>query len=294
MTYCVKTDCKEFTNAMKKELEKYGMKESSNFPVDFVFFTGRSEYYKNRINLKKSLLTNLIQYPSITDKSKLYEKFKGESFIKDSITITDKIPELPSSFLKILKPVDGFEGRDIRVVQTREEIEEWMNKHKHPKWALQEYIKEPALINGLKFHLRVYVLVIDTRVYVCNKSEFYTSKKPYKPDNWDDNDIHESNYYTTPIKEQYYPETLPDGWKRKTEIKDIFKIVLKNIKLKPDLGWNSKNSYYIFGADVMFEKRKPILIEFNKRTGLEEELFIIPELLKTLFSNKKSLFEQIL
>jgi predicted ATP-grasp superfamily ATP-dependent carboligase len=270
MTYCVKTDSEEFTNAMKEELEKYGMKESSNFPVDFVFFSGKSEYYKNRINLKKSLLTNLIQYPSITDKSKLYEKFKGESFIKDSITITDKIPELPSSFLKILKPVDGFSGKDIRIVQTREEIEEWMNKYKHPKWVLQEYIKESALIDGEKFHLRVFILVIDTRVYVCNKSVFVTSD------------------YT-----QYYPETLPDGWKRKTEIKDIFKIVLKDIKLKPD--WNSKNSYYIFGADVMFEKRKPILIEINKKPGLvaKELLYIIPELIKTLF-NKKSLFEQIL
>jgi hypothetical protein len=293
MTYYVKTDSEEFTNAMKEELEKYGMKESSNFPVDFVFFSGKSEYYKNRINLKKSLLTNLIQYPSITDKSKLYEKFKGESFIKDSITITDKIPELPSSFLKILKPVDGFSGKDIRVVQTREEIEEWINKYKHPKWALQEYIKEPALIDGHKFHLRVHVLVIDTRVYVCNKSEILTSKKPYKPDNWHDTDIHDTHFKST-TKIRYYPETLPDGWKRKTEIKDIFKIVLKDIKLKPDLGWNSKNSYYIFGADVMFEKRKPILIEFNERPALgEESIYIIPELLKTLF-NKKSLFEQIL
>jgi len=291
MTYYVKTDCKEFTNSMKEELEKYGMKESSNFPVDFVFLSGQWAYYKNRINLKKSLLTNLIQYPDITDKSKLYEKFKGESFIKDSITITDKIPELPSKFLKILKPVDGFGGSDIRIVQTREEIEEWMNKYKHPKWALQDYIKEPALIDGHKFHLRVFILVIDTRVYVCNKSVFVTSNKPYKTDNWNDTDIHDTHFKSTP-KFQYYPETLPDGWKRKTEFKDIFKIVLKDIKLKPD--WNSKNSYYIFGADIMFEKRKPILIEFNKKPRLIKEIiYIIPELLKTLF-NEKSLFEQIL
>jgi len=290
MTYYVKTDCKEFTNSMKEELEKYGMKESSNFPVDFVFLSGQSAYYRNHINLKKSLLTNLIQYPDITDKSKLYEKFKGESFIKDSITITDKIPELPSKFLKILKPVDGFGGSDIRIVQTREEIEEWMNKYKHPKWALQDYIKEPALIDGHKFHLRVFILVINTHVYVCNKSEFVTSKKPYKSDNWNDTDIHDTHSKST-AKIQYYPETLPDGWKRKTEFKDIFKIVLKDIKLKPD--WNSKNSYYMFGADIMFEKRKPILIEFNKKPGLFKQLFIIPELLKTLF-NEKSLFEQIL
>jgi len=271
MTYYVKTDCKEFTNSMKEELEKYGMKESSNFPVDFVFLSGQYAYYRNHINLKKSLLTNLIEYPNITDKSKLYEKFKGESFIKDSITITDKIPELPSSFLKILKPVDGFGGKDIRIVETREEIEEWMNKYKYSKWVLQDYVKESALLNGEKFYLRVFVLVIDTHVYVCNKSVFVTSN------------------YT----QYYYPETLPDGWKRKTEIKDIFKIVLKDIKLKPD--WNSKNSYYIFGADVMFEKRKPILIEFNKKPGLtaKELLYIIPELLKTLF-NQKSLFEQVL
>lgn len=291
MTYYVKTDSEEFTNSMKEELEKYGMKESSNFPVDFVFLSGQYAYYRNYINLKKSLLTNLIEYPNITDKSKLYEKFKGESFIKDSITITDKIPELPSSFLKILKPVDGFGGKDIRIVETREEIEEWMKKYKYSKWVLQDYVKEPALIDGHKFHLRVFVLVIGTRVYVCNKSIFVTSNKPYKSDNWNDTDIHDTHFKST-AKFQYYPETLPDGWKRKTEIKDIFKIVLKDIKLKPD--WNSKNSYYIFGADVMFEKRKPNLIEFNKRPTLgEESIYIIPELLKTLF-NQKSLFEQVL
>jgi len=289
MTYYVKTDDQEVTNALKLELDNRGFKEGK-LPVDFVFLTDKASFYRNRIDMKKSKLTNIIYYPDITDKAFLCEKFKGESFIKDSVTIEDKIPELSRKFLKILKPVDGFAGSDIHVVQTREEIEEWMNKHKHPKWVLQDYVKDPALKTGHKFHLRVYILVIGKKVFLCQKASYCPAKKPYEKDNWNDKDIHDTHPST---KEYYYPDSLPDGWKRKKDLTEVFQTVFKGIQLKPD--WNSGHSYYIFGADVMFEKRKPILLEVNSRVSFSymSKVWLFPELLNVI-SGKSSLFEQIL
>ena len=37
------------------------------------------------------------------------------------------------------------------------------------EWVLQRYIPDPLLINGHKFHLRVYVVCVGAmRVFVCN------------------------------------------------------------------------------------------------------------------------------
>ena len=292
MTYYVKTERPEFTKAFKEQLENKGFKEET-FPVSIVFLSGESAYYRNHVDLKKSKLTNLIYYPDITDKAILCEKFKRESFIIDSITIETKLPELPSKFLKILKPVDGFGGKDIQIVETREEIEDWMNKQKHPKWVLQDYIEDPALINGHKFHLRVYVLVVEKKVFLYKKSEFCPAKKPYKKNDWKNKDIHNTN---SAVVKYYYPETLPDGWKRKTDFTEIFQTVFKNIKLKPD--WNSKNSYYLFGADVLFHKRKPILLEVNKKPGLshqpKHEIDLLARNIVNVLLENTSDFEQII
>ena len=292
MTYYVKTDDEQFSKRLKEELEERGFVEGK-LPVKFVFLSGKSAYQRNHVDLKKSELTNLIHYPSITNKIELHQKFKGESFIKpfDILSPSKKqyLPELPLHFLKILKPVDGYAGSDISIVQSRGEIEAWMLNHPHPEWILQDYIKSPALKDGHKFHLRVPILVYKKTVWMFPKSQYYVAKDPYEQKTWLSKDIHDTHW--NPEFSYSYPDDLPDGWKRTKDLSFIFQIVFEHIALKPD--WNSGKSFYLFGADVMFDKRIPILLEVNAKIGLKSMEHVIPAMLDVL-QNKPSEFVRIL
>lgn len=292
MTYYVKTDDETFTETMKSELETRGFVEGS-FPVDIVFLSGKWAYYRHHLDLKKSKLTNIIAYPDFTDKRILHEKFKGESFIKDADIISPKlkkyIPDLPLKFLKILKPVDGYSGTDIMIAQSRQDIDQWILNHPHPEWILQDYIRNPALKQGHKFHLRVPILVYKKTVWMFPRSQYYLAKKPYEDKDWFSKDVHDTHW--NPDFTYWYPDDLPDEWKRSKDLIAIFQHVFEHISLKSD--WNSGKSFYLFGADIMFEKRNPILLEVNSKIGLKSMEHLIPGLLDVL-QNKPSEFVRIL
>lgn len=292
MTYYVKTDDEHFSKKLTEELEDRGFVESK-LPVKFVFLSGKWAYQRHHIDLKKSELTNMIHYPSITNKIKLHQDFKGESFIKDFDILSPEkkqyLPELPSRFIKILKPVDGYAGSDISIVQTRREIEAWMLNHPHPEWILQDYIKTPALKDGHKFHLRVPLLVYKKTVWMFPKFQYCLAKDPYEQKSWLSKDIHDTHW--NPEFSYLYPDDLPDEWKRTKDLTLIFQKVFEHITLKPD--WNSGKSFYLFGADVMFDKRIPILLEVNAKIGLKSMEHVIPSLLNVL-QNKPSEFVRIL
>lgn len=288
MTYYVKTDDDNFTEIMKSELEIRGYTQAK-IPVDFVFLSGKWAYNRNHNDLKKSKLTNMIVYPNFTNKRILHEKFKGESFIKDFDILSTNIPTLPQKFLKILKPVDGYAGSDITITDSREDIQQWLENHPDHEWILQDYIRKPALKDGHKFHLRVPILVYKKTVWMFPRSKYFMAKKPYEDKDWLSKDVHDTHW--NPKFSYSYPDDLPDGWKRSKDLKEIFQKVFQNINLKPD--WNSGNSFYLFGADVMFDKRIPILLEVNAKIGLKSMDHIIPALLDVI-EDKPSEFVRIL
>jgi len=277
MTYYVKTDDPTFTKELKAELEDHGLTESSDFPVDLVFVSGKHAYYKNHIDLKKSRLTNTVHPLHITNKYYLSNAFKDQPFILDTQLIK-QIPDSDETFLKILKPTNGYSGEGISIVTNYSEVQDWIEQHDYMGWILQDYIRSPALKNGYKFHLRVPILVVKSNIYVCTRSPYYLAEAKYTESDWGNTDIHDTHYKSG--KQIYYPDELPDGWKRKTDIFKMFEVVFKGLKLKPD--WGGKNPYYLFGADVMFDKRKPILLEVNEKIGLKDMEFVIPGMVSIL------------
>jgi hypothetical protein len=68
--------------------------------------------------------------------------------------------------------------------------------------------------------------------------------------------------------------------------------VFKDVELKPD--WNAKGAYYLFGADIMFNKRKPILLEVNNKIGLKEMEFVIPGMAAILLGKDQADFIQVI
>ena len=80
--------------------------------------------------------------------------------------------------LWIFKPATACQGRGIIVTN---KITEIPNQIHETKFVCSEYIKNPLLINGLKFDLRIYVALTSInplRIYIYEEglTRFATSK----------------------------------------------------------------------------------------------------------------------
>lgn len=302
-TFYIKTDYPEFDKDITDELIKSGYIESTNFPIDFIFLSGESSYYRNRFNTKGSKWINLLYGNSkteISNKILLNKKFEKEDFIISSIYLTQNIPipDIDESIIKILKPLNGFSGSGITIIKTKKEIELWLKENqKYKEWILQDYLQNPDLKNGLKFHLRVLILVkVDenknVNVYISNYKFYITASTKYKNNDWLNKDIHDTHYKSTK-KDMIFPEEMPDNWnqddinKANSYMNQIFIKVFKNqIDFHPE--WNAKNGFEIFGADVMFSNKKAYLLEINAKIGLTGANIIIPGLVQTILENKEN------
>jgi hypothetical protein len=235
-----------------------------------------------------------------------------------------QLPKLPSTFIKILKPLNGFSGRGIKIVTNKSEIEEHLKQNENKKynnWILQDYIINPDLINKHKFHFRILILVkVDQSpnksaltgleeqelpnssspnksthpkksVYIFNKFIYTIAEEEYKKDDFLNKKIHDTHY--KPINQQIFPNELPDQWsksdaiKSTNEIYEIIKTIFKNEQdFKP--AWNAINGFEIFGVDIMFENKKPYLIEINEKMGYKDLTFIIPDLIDLILEERQS------
>jgi len=94
----------------------------------------------------------------------------------------------------IVKPEASCQGRGIFLTRTYEEVDP--SDH----YVAQRYIHKPYLIDGLKFDLRIYVLLAGTdplRVYLYNDGLGRFATEPYvnpNKDNLDDVCMHLTNY----------------------------------------------------------------------------------------------------
>jgi hypothetical protein len=265
MTFYVKTGDAVFNSKLKQLFVSRGYTYSRTFPVDIVFLSGEGAYYRNKQDLNKSTYVNVIYpRPDITYKEKLYRMFSNEPFIPK----THKLKDLPEEFIKILKPTDGYGGQGITIVTNKQEIQSWIESHDASGWVIQDYITNPDLKDGKKFHLRIRVVVAFNKVFICKDIRYHLAKEKYTQSNWKNTNIHDTHYLENQ-KDYFFPSDLPDGWTSGslTEIQQIVKKVFHGIKLKA--AWNGVIPYYIFGLDVMFKNTKPYLIEVNDRVGLK-------------------------
>ena len=302
-SYYIKTKYDNFDTEMSKQLKERGYKLSSDFPVDFIFLSDKYAYYKNKFDTKKSTYISILKGKSkeeITNKILLNKKFKNSDFIINSIYLTSnqKISEIEG--IKILKPLNGFHGKGIKIVNSKNEIIKWMKENnEYNEWILEDYILNPDLKDGYKFHFRVWVLVKVVQykkpeVFVNNYKYFILAHEKYKTDDWSNKNIHDTHYTRdTPIKDQIFPNDLPDSWTKNdginidSKINNIIKKIFnKQLDFYPD--WDAMNGFEIFGADFIFENKHPYLLEINKKIDLGGREFAITGILETVLDNKEN------
>lgn len=309
MSFYVKTKEPEFTRLMSKFLKEEGYVQKHSLPIDFVFFSGEMANYSNKIDGSNINWLSILYGKSVLklcNKETLHKEYSKSSFLIPTkiIKTASQLSSIKFDNPKILKPAKGWKGSGIAIVTSKEEAEDWLHKHsKYDSWLIQDYIMNPALKNGYKFHLRVLVLVkkphgAKREVYVATHKFYVKATKKYKESDWEDPDIHDTHF--KPMKIETFPQTIPDDWTKEstlaadTRIDNIIKDLLKHeTDFIPD--WNAKNGFEVFGADIIFKGHTPYLLEFNNKMSLKGRSSYAPGIASTvLFDKYEPYFRRIL
>ena len=214
----------------------------------------------------------------------------------------------------IVKPPGDSCGKGIRLVTNPDDVldsrlilVEWHDPSRASiklpvqNLIVQRYISNPFLINGLKFDLRLYVLItsIDPiKVYLHDDGLVRFATQPFSTDDLDNKFIHLTNYAINKNTEEFVQNENPEDfaghkWSVKTfrrylecqghdwgrvwnRIRDIVSKtvlcghngLLKNFKTEAQSDYSC---YKIFGIDIFLDdKLKPWLLEFNSFPSLCE------------------------
>ena len=235
---------------------------------------------------------------AITDKAQLYielkkkcpeicKKYMAESWLLSDEKRVAEYSEADDGIL-IIKPlgVGAGGGEGIVYVTNKEELTEFTNavKRKREKkekgttkeYLVSKYIRNPMLIEGKKFHLRMYFMVC---MRPNNKSDWFlfeegkiiTAELPYKDADYMNKKIHDTHFKSTK-KNRLFPESRELGISDK-EAKSIMQQMREVLRCaydvyKPHIASTreSKYGFEVFGCDFMVASDGGVkLLEINAR-----------------------------
>lgn len=258
---------------LKLAHQKFGQDKFGNFhPTTFVLprdYDELREYWQN-------------------SPSKLFIMKPPASARGNGIKVINNISQIPVSALELPPQVDGLPVKKSTMI-------------------VQQYISNPCLLeNGLKFDLRVYVLLtsIDPlRVYVYDEGlvRFASTKYTSQEDGIINQFMHLTNYFINKNNQEYrinndcdslhgYKWTLSRFWRylrehythvNVEELKEkIIDIIIKTIiccegpitRLSHQNCKNDYTSYELFGFDIILDENfKPWILEVNITPSLKSE-----------------------
>jgi hypothetical protein len=189
--------------------------------------------------------------------------------------------------------------------------------HKHspreivPRVIASEYIQDPLLWRGYKFHVRVHIVAlfpgnsdwsessrdadqleprvaqhVPLQAAITKTIEIIPAAKPYVNGDYSNADIHDTHDLRNAT--HGYLHELEDGPRLTQNIVDILRKavvpMLSLVKTYPE----ARYSYDIFGADIMFRQDgTPVILEVNFRPGMNEDaprMFINNEVVDAVFA----------
>jgi len=209
-----------------------------------------------------------------------------------------KIKKYNNTALWICKPPRGSQGNGIILAKTIKEIPERISNT-----IVQRYITNPLLIKGLKFDLRIYVLLtsvdpIKLYIYEDGLVRFATEEFSLSEEHLKDKFRHLTNYSVNKNNENFeYNESPEECYGHKWSLRSFWKYlesegvdwqrVWRRIKMAcvktfmcghPDIlqvfhkeASSDYSSYKLFGVDFFLdEAMKPWLLELNNFPSMEK------------------------
>jgi len=234
----------------------------------------------------------------ITNKCKLYENLANffPEITKKHVPETFKLKNLnhiQDGKVYIVRPCgrNFYSGEGIYIITNNDELQKVkqiyssefiakrkefvQKKNQEFDVIVSEYITNTSLLNGYKFHLRMYLLINTFPKYshkLWKIGKIITAREKYASENYANKLIHDTHMKSTP-KNIFFPENL-DGFSEKdkkymfqqmeeitTAIAEIYK---RYAKPYPE----SKAAFEVFGLDFMIDDKLTVkIIELNDRVG---------------------------
>ena len=294
LTYLFKTeslDMKMIGMMMKKRGIWRPFKQGKDRNPDFLHVDAGYHYdkslYKYRTLLKNILVNN---EDRVTNKDNLYKNLSeirgGKKYLLENynVNVDDKRENYKKVFKKdsvwIMKPVDSYAGRGIEILQSYDDFLKYFEDvkgmdllgSKKERFVLQQYIKNPLLYKGRKFHLRYHFICYNGSFMPIKNVQVITAAKKFKLEDFHNKDIHDSHFKDS-LREVYFPYSFKELSKDEIDyvnnqfIDCLDKCVsLVNFKCWPE----TKNCYQTFGADFMILDDLSVkLLEINGKISLK-------------------------
>ena len=183
-------------------------------------------------------------------------------------------------YVYIVRPVGigAFSGKDIFIVFNKKTLDNSKKIiGKYENTIISEYITNPMLFEGRKFHLRTYFLVATIngkyKTHFYELYELFTAEKQYNNNDFLDKDIHDTHFKSTPrdIQCPYDLEpTMQKIFNNKIypKMQDCMLYISKMMEKYTIPYPQSKNAFEVFGCDFLVKDNYDvILMEINDKTG---------------------------
>ncbi|KAI6655524.1 tubulin polyglutamylase TTLL9-like [Oopsacas minuta] len=262
----------------------------------------RNHYELTRKNL---MARNLKRLRKTVEKNSKEESNKID-FIPTTFELPSEYHIFVEEFKKnpgstwIMKPIGKSQGKGIFLFRKLKDITDWKKssvyvaynrdteeKEQPETYIVQKYINNPFLINGKKFDIRIYVLVMSynpLKVWIYRSGFARFSNSRFSLDSIQDAFVHLTNVAIQKTAPDYDPEkgckwSLQELRRYLTArygqalvdstMREIDFVILKSLESVQKVMINDKHCFEVYGFDILFDdKFKPWLLEVNASPSL--------------------------
>ncbi len=260
-------------------LESHGFKKKQEHEQHVAFLWAEllpNNRYERASYTVHCYLKNLIdRKQAAADKAELFFRMNDEfrrKHMANSRLLGD-VDEVKDEVL-IVKPVGrtAFGGRGITIVTSTQQLVHAKSQFGGTKVLVCDYVRDPFLWQGRKFHLRLYLAVAagGQRWSLWHRGKLLTAGKPYADAQYDDKLVHDTHAESTP-RNLYWPDDLGLTQEQLEHVRQQLDAVGRSIanSLKDSAPFaESARGFEVFGLDLLLrENLNVVLLEANDKVG---------------------------